>query len=83
MKENIVYICFYLAGDCIFKCQKSWLPMPQDIDLKRADLADLNGVNTSLITTSEEVMEVPIITSPSLIDRLLDGTGVVISKDRN
>ena len=81
MKERIVYVCFYLAGDCIFKCQKSWLPMPQDIDLKRADLADLNGVDTSLITTDEEVMEVPIPIA-NILDKLLDGTGVVIAKDR-
>jgi hypothetical protein len=55
--------------------------MPQDIDLKRADLADLNGVDTSLITTDEEVMEVPIPIA-NILDKLLDGTGVVIAKDR-
>ncbi len=82
MVEKIVYIRFYLAGDCIFKCQKSWLPKEGDIDLKRADLADLNGVETSLITTDEEIMEVPVKTPPSIIDKLLDGTGVVIAKDR-
>lgn len=76
MMEKIVYVRFYLAGDCIFKCQKSWLPMPKDIDLKRADLADLNGVDTSLITTDEEVMEAPI---PNILDKLLEGTGVGIS----
>lgn len=76
MMEQIIYVEFYLAGDCIFTCQKSWLPMAQDIDLKRADLADLNGVDTSLITTAERTRVFPI---PNVLDGLLDGTGVIVS----
>ncbi len=74
MNEKIVYVEFYLAGDMIFTCRKAWLPNPKDIDLKRVDLADLNGVNTSLITTAETIREYPV--SNHLLSELLDGTGV-------
>ncbi len=74
MKEKIVYVEFYLAGDVIFRCQKAWLPKPQDVDLKRADLADLNGVDTSLITTAESIREFPV--SKHILSDLLKGTGV-------
>lgn len=73
-KEQIVYVEFYLAGDKIFSCQKAWLPKQKDIDLKRADLADLNGVETSLITTSEVITEYPV--SKTILSELLEGTGV-------
>jgi hypothetical protein len=59
--ETVIYIEFYLAGDCIFSCQKSWLPNKGDIEKKADDLADLHQVPTQLITWAEKEVKLPII----------------------
>jgi len=76
MKEQIEYVEFYLAGDCIFACQKSWFPNDNAIDCKKWDLADLKGVAPMLITYATVIREFPI---PNILDKLLEGTGVGIS----
>lgn len=80
--EKIVYIEFYLAGDCIFACKKDWLPQPIDVDLKKNDLASMHEVNYSLITTAERTVELPITLPDGIMDGLLKGTGIIYRSNK-
>jgi len=74
--ETILYVEFYLAGDCIFKCQKSWLPEHNDIKWKCLDLADIHNVENHLITYAEVVVEIPITLPFGYMNNLLKGMGI-------
>lgn len=77
--ETIIYVEFYLAGDCIFSCQKAWLPNKGDIELKCNDLADLHQVPTKLITWGEQEVKLPIILPKELTTDL----GISLSTSTN
>lgn len=74
--EIIIYVEFYLAGDCIFSCQKSWLPNKGDIELKANDLADLHQVSTDLITWADKKVKIPIVLPKEITTDL----GISLSK---
>mgnify|MGYP001253640524 CR=1 FL=1 len=74
--ETIIYVEFYLAGDCIFSCQKAWLPNKGDIELKANDLADLHQVPTQIITWADKEVKLPIV----LPKEILNDLGISLSK---
>jgi len=48
--EKLIYIEFYVAGDCVFSCQKSWLPNEGDVEVQKLNVAKANGVDGSMVT---------------------------------
>lgn len=74
--EEITYVEFYLAGDCIFSCQKAWLPKEGDTERKVDDLADIHQVPTQLITWAEKEVKLPIMLPKELTTDL----GISLSK---
>lgn len=74
--EKLIYIEFYVAGDCVFSCQKSWLPNKGDIEVQKLNVAKANGVDGSMVTWTEKVVDLPISLPKGFMDDLLNGTGV-------
>ena len=72
VKEQVVYVEFYLAGDCIFSCQKSWLPNPGDMAIQAAHLANVHKTDVDLIKWTERIVELPI----TLPKGFLEGIGI-------
>ncbi len=56
-KQRVTYIQFYIAGDCVFSCKREWLPTDLDVVHKAMDIAEMNGVETHLVTWSEVEVE--------------------------
>jgi len=74
--EKLIYIEFYVAGDCVFSCQKSWLPNEGDVEVQKLNVAKANGVDGSMVTWAEKTVEFPVSLPEGYMDDLLKGTGV-------
>lgn len=81
MEQTLIYIEFYVAGDCIFSCQKSWFPCEADIEIKSIEIADLHKVEPMLVTWAERVVKLPISLPENFMEGLLSGTGVALSDE--